>query len=431
MPKKELSILLIEDNSDHADLFLANLELTAYSYARVVHRRTLESGLSTLRAEPIDLLFIDLSLRDSTISETLDHLSSLAAPCPVIVLTSLDDEQTILNVIRKGADDCLPKSELTNTLLERLIQFNLDRWQLKRELIESREAYRDLYHNSPNMLCSVDTKTRKILTCNQTLAEKLCCSREKIIGREIFAIYHPDSLSDVRKSFDSFLETGVVNNAELQLMRRDGEKLDVLLNVSSVRDKHGEIIHSQSTWIDITERKCAERQLHYMQRLSRLIIETVPDLLWLKDIDGVYLVCNPRLEQLYGVLEDEIIGKTDYDFVDQEQADFFRKNDLIAADAGRSVINEEWVTFASDGTKVLLQTTKTPLSFEDGAVAGILGIGHDITELHEAAEKSESASRAKSAFLSNITHELRTPLNAILGYTQILLRDGTLTDKQR
>lgn len=431
MPEKEPSILLIEDNPDHADLFLANLELTAYRGARVVHHRTLEGGFATLKVDPFDLLFIDLSLRDSTISETLDQLSSLVAPCPVIVLTSLDDEQTILNVIRKGADDCLPKSELTDTLLERLIQFNLDRWQLKRQLVESREAYRDLYHHSPNMMCSVDAKTETILTCNQTLAEKLCYSREELEGREIFAIYHPDSLPDARKAFDSFLETGVVNNAELQLKRRDGEKVDVLLNVSAVRDKNGKILHTRSTWIDITEKKSAERQLHYMQRLSRLIIETVPDLLWLKDIDGVYLVCNPRLEQLYGVSEDEIIGKTDYDFTDQEQADFFRKNDRVAADAGRSVMNEEWVTFVSDGAKVLLQTTKTPLIFEDGSVAGILGIGHDITWLHEAAEKAEAASRAKSAFLSNITHELRTPLNAILGYTQIFLRDGTFTAKQR
>ncbi|MCI5124814.1 MAG: PAS domain S-box protein, partial [Candidatus Electrothrix sp. AR5] len=263
------------------------------------------------------------------------------------------------------------------------------------------------------------------------MAEKLCYSREELEGREIFSIYHSDSLPDARKAFDSFLETGVVNNAELQLRRRDGEKLDALLNVSAVRDKNGKIIHTRSTWIDITEKKCAEKQLHYMQRLSRRIIETVPDLLWLKDIDGVYLVCNPRLEELYGVSEDEIIGKTDYDFVDQEQADFFRKNDCVAADAGRSVMNEEWVTFASDGAKVLLQTTKTPLIFEDGAVSGILGIGHDITELYGAAEKAEAASRAKSVFLSNITHELRTPLNAILGYTQIFLRDDTLTAKQR
>jgi PAS domain S-box-containing protein len=431
MPEKELSILLIEDNPDHADLFLANLELTAYSNARVVHHSTMGNGLATLRACPFDLLFIDLSLRDSTISETLDQLSSLAAPCPVIVLTSLDDEQTILNVIRKGADDCLPKSELTDTLLERLIQFNLDRWQLKRQLVESREAYRDLYHHSPNMLGSIDARTRRVLNCNQTFAETLGYTREEILNRKITDFYHPDCHEAFSQIFIQFLDKGAVNNEELQLRRRDGRRIDVLLNVSAVRDDEGRILHTRSTWIDITEKKVAEKQLLYMQQLNRLIIETVPDLLWLKDIEGVYLACNPRVEQFFGRLEPDIVGKTDYDLIENEQAKKFYERDQQAVIAGTAVVHEEWGTFAIDDSKVLLETIRTPLLYEDGMVAGVLGVGRDITERYEAAEKAESASRAKSAFLSNITHELRTPLNAILGYTQILLSDGMLTDKQR
>ncbi|WPD22261.1 MAG: PAS domain S-box protein [Candidatus Electrothrix scaldis] len=428
--KKELKILLIEDNPDHADLFLANLELTVYSDAHVAHQWTLEEGRTQLRTKTFHLLFLDLSLKDSTISETLNQISSFGACCPVIVLTSLDDDQTILNIIRKGADDCLPKSELSDVLLERIIHFNLDRWQLKQELVQSREAYRDLYHGSPNMLASVDARTRRVLTCNQTFADVLGYTREDVVNREITDFYHPDCHPKFSKVFERFLQEGVVSNEELQLRKRDGRRIDVLLNVSAVRDHEGNILHTRSTWIDITEKKSAERQLHYMQCLNRLIIETIPDLLWLKDNDGVYLACNPRFAQLYDLTEKEIIGRTDSDLVDQEQADFFREHDKLAIDAGKTVMSEDWVTFASDGSKALLETTKTPLFFEDGAVAGVLAVAHDITDRYEAAKKAEAASRAKSAFLSSITHELRTPLNAILGYTQVLLRDSTLTEKQ-
>uniref|UniRef100_UPI0040578576 response regulator n=1 Tax=Candidatus Electronema sp. TaxID=2698783 RepID=UPI0040578576 len=431
MPDQPLRILLIEDNEDHADLFVANLSLTAYAGAEIVRHDALRDGEEELRRRHFDLLFIDLSLKDSTIPETMSRLRELGRRCPAIVLTSLDDRRTILEIIRKGADDCLPKSELNDILLERIIHFNLDRWRLRQQLISSEASYKDLYHNSPNMLASVHAETGRVLNCNQVLADKLGWTRAEIIGRDIFSLYHADSQAAARNAFAKFQATGMVRNAELRLLRRDGKALDVLLNSSAVRDEQDEIIHSRATWIDITEKKTAERKLHHIQRLNRLIIETIPDLLWLKDADGVYLACNPRLEQFFGAPEAEIVGRTDYDFISKEQADAFRERDCQAADAGRSLTNEEWITFAADGRKMLLETTKVPLFDEESRVTAVLGIGHDITERHEAAQKAEAANKAKSVFLSNMSHELRTPLNAILGYTQIFLGDESLTPRQR
>jgi PAS domain S-box-containing protein len=432
MPEQPLNILLIEDNPDHADLFLANLSLTAYAHAQVVRQETLRGGQAALADGQFDLLFIDLSLQDSSIAETMTQLRDmgLSCGCPVIVLTSLDDRSTILDIIRKGADDCLPKLELNDTLLERIIHFNLDRWRLRQQLLRSEEAYKDLYDNSPNMLGSVDVATRKVLTCNQTFARKTGYSMEEIIGRRIDEFYHPDCLEHFQKVFASFLRTGVIRNAEIKIRRKDGAVIDVLLNVSAVRDEQGNILHTRSTWIDITEKHAAERELQHIQQLNRLIIDTIPDLLWLKDADGVYLACNPRFEEFFGAPEAEIIGRTDYDFVSKELSDAFRMYDKKAATARKTLVNEEWVTLA-DGKEILLETTKAPLIDDDGSLAGVMGIGHDITERHEAAQKIEAASRAKSVFLSSMSHELRTPLNAILGYTQIFLNDESLTDRQR
>jgi PAS domain S-box-containing protein len=430
--RKTLNILLIEDNDDHADLFAANLALTAYASSQVVRHEALRSGVAALTSGSFDLLFIDLSLRDSGIAETMNWLEELAAYCPVIVLTSLDDRRTILEIINKGADDCLPKSELNDVLLERVIHFNRDRWRLKQKVIKSEEAYKDLYHNSPNMLGCIDVKSRRVLSCNKTFADKLGYSRpEDLIGRVVYDFYHPDCFDRHNKVFEKFLITGIIRNAEMQLRRRDGAVIDVLLNASAARDEKGEIISTRSTWIDVSERKAASRKLKEMQRLNRLIIETIPDLLWLKDADGVYMSCNPRVEQCLGAPETEIVGKTDYDFMLKEHADVCREGDLQTIRSGKPQMWEEWVTFASDGKKVLLEVIKVPLFDEESRVIAVMGIGHDITERHEAVQKTEAANRAKSVFLSNMSHELRTPLNAILGYTQIFLGDETLTPRQR
>jgi len=112
----------------------------------------------------------------------------------------------------------------------------------------------------------------------------------------------------------------------------------------------------------------------------RNLIEAIPDLIWIKDPNGVFLNCNPSFERLYGAKEKDIIGKTDYDFVDKRLGDFFRKHDCQAMEAGKPLINEEWLTFAEDGYRGLFETIKTPVRDAKGTIVGVLGVSREITE---------------------------------------------------
>lgn len=145
-------------------------------------------------------------------------------------------------------------------------------------------------------------------------------------------------------------------------------------------------------------RRQAERQLQREEKLHRDLLNTIPDLVWLKDPDGVYLSCNTMFERFFGASERDITGKTDYDFVSGELADFFRQHDKMAIAAGVPSHNEEWVTFAADGHRALLYTTKTPMYDAEGKLIGILGVGRDITQLRQAEDAlRESESRLRYA----------------------------------
>ncbi len=130
----------------------------------------------------------------------------------------------------------------------------------------------------------------------------------------------------------------------------------------------------------------SEMELKKQRGFLKTLINTIPDLVWLKDPDGVYLACNERFEQFFGATEQHIVGKTDYDFVDAELAESFRMHDRRAMANNGPSVNEEWIPFASDGHRELLETTKTPMLDDDGALVGVLGIGHDITQSRESEE---------------------------------------------
>ena len=129
------------------------------------------------------------------------------------------------------------------------------------------------------------------------------------------------------------------------------------------------------------------RQLEAERIRLRTLVNTIPDLIWLKDPEGVYLACNPMFERFFGAKEVAIVGKTDYDFVDRVLADLFREHDLKAMSAGGPSVNQEWVTFADDGHRALLETIKTPMRDGAGKLIGVLGIARDITANHQYQEQ--------------------------------------------
>lgn len=125
----------------------------------------------------------------------------------------------------------------------------------------------------------------------------------------------------------------------------------------------------------------------------RTLLDTAPDLVWMKDADGVFLACNAQFEKLLGAREANIVGKTDYDFLPREMADFFRDHDRRAAANGGPSINEEEVVYAVDGRRATLETIKTPVYDAAGRLVGVLGIGRDITERRRQEQRLALAAR--------------------------------------
>ncbi|MFZ2889340.1 bacteriohemerythrin [Sulfuricurvum sp.] len=154
---------------------------------------------------------------------------------------------------------------------------------------------------------------------------------------------------------------------------------------------------------NVHDRRLSETRLKYERGFLKTLINTIPDLIWLKTPDGLYLNCNPRFEALFGAKESEIVGKTDYDFVSKELADFFRHHDRNVMETNSTNVNEEEVTF-SDGHIEFLETTKTPMKDESGNLLGVLSVGRNITE-RKLAEKLLQEQKEEFETIFNISRD--------------------------
>ncbi len=130
----------------------------------------------------------------------------------------------------------------------------------------------------------------------------------------------------------------------------------------------------------LSELSLTNLRLHESRGQMETLINALPDPVWLKDAEGTFLACNRAFGRMLGAPAEDIVGKTDYDFISAELADFFRQKDREAIAAHGPQVNEEWLHHAERGQPVFLETIKTALPGADGDPIGVLGIGRDMTE---------------------------------------------------
>jgi len=180
---------------------------------------------------------------------------------------------------------------------------------------------------------------------------------------------------------------------------------------------------------DRTDRKLAANKLAESKKMLELVMNSIPQFIFWKDCNSVYLGCNENFAHVAGLNSaSEIAGKTDYDLAwNKEEADSFVEYDKRVMSSGIPEYHIIEPQLQADGKRAWLDTNKVPVFDESGIVVGILGTYEDITErkqaeleLLNAKERAEESDRLKSAFLQNMSHEIRTPMNAIMGFSSLL-----------
>lgn len=272
--------------------------------------------------------------------------------------------------------------------------------EVENKLRISEEKYRGIFENAIEGIFQT-TPEGKVITANTTFASMYGYGspQEMIetvtdIGKEVYV--NPEDRARFKKMCE---EQGSVEGFEEQVYRKDRGKAWVSLNARAVRDENGNTLYYEGTIEDITQRKEMEDALRRSEERYRTFIDTTSDGVFLKDHQLRYAIVNKMFRRFFNKTEDEIIGKTDFDWRSKKDAEGARRIDLKSLRTSSISITEEVVnnriyeirTFAVN----LGETSK-----------GIGGFVRDITER----KKTEEELKIKSLNLEEVNAALRVLL---------------------
>jgi PAS domain S-box-containing protein len=197
------------------------------------------------------------------------------------------------------------------------------------------------------------------------------------------------------------------------------------------------------TYTDMTDHVAAQDALARKEAQLRAVVSNIPDRVWLKDIDGVYLMSNPAHWRHFGKREQDFVGRTAHEVFGKQFGDRQRVTDLKAMGMDQPLLFEEERAEGGPGARHV-EVVKVAIRDESGACLGLLGIARDITQRKRAEEAliaskeaAQAAEQAKVEFLANVSQEIRAPIEEVVGTSESLIatrldaRQRELADKIR
>jgi len=306
-----------------------------------------------------------------------------------------------------------------------------DRKQAEEALMQSESKYRTLVENIPQKIFLKDRNSIYV-SVNQNYARDLKISPDEIAGKADYEFYPRELAEKYRQDDKIVMESGEPTEIEERYIH-EGQETWVNTVKTPVRDKNGNVAGILGIFWDISDRKKAEEALRTSEQKFKDLTETTPDWIWEVNKDGVYTYVSPKIKDLLGYEISEVLGKTPFDFMTDEDAGKIGKTFKEIVNNKEPIYKLENTNRHKDGHLVVLETSGIPVFDEKGELKGYRGIDRDITERKEAEEKLKEAMEIKSSFTSMVSHELRTPLAAIKEGIGIVVdgMTGPITDEQK
>lgn len=409
-----IRLLYAEDNPQDVDLTCMHFAQEAPEF--IIHVvDSAASCLDQLGQHAFDVLLLDNHLPDADGIDLLARLRAAGQRLPVVMVTGVGDDETVARALRAGASDYVSKSGDYLDGLPVLLRALVSRHQEK-SLLDTSDSLRDqrilyiepnemdveltLAHfasHAPRLNLHVTSSCVDALNLlTQANGFDLVLTDLRVPGMDALEFIHRAKSNQINLPF--VVITGKGDEATAVALLRLGasdylvKRENYLVQLphaiehalhrfrldQSTRRLQRELMALNSA----LEAKVTQRtgELHDMQARLRATFDAIPDLIWQKDCSGRYQACNSAMERLLGRTQANVLGQTDVDLFDADQALTIQAQDQQAIDAGQAVIQTLQLSIAGTDRQVWYEVLNTPMRNDQGELVGLLGVARDMTE---------------------------------------------------
>lgn len=213
---------------------------------------------------------------------------------------------------------------------------------------------------------------------------------DEVMGKpvnEVFDSRYSDGMSK-EIAFRQLLEHGSWTS-ELIQHHKDGQEIHILASTVLFKDDEGVPFGIVSVNHDISESKRAQLALAEDRNLLRTLIDSLPDYIYVKDLNHRTLLSNIARARSFGMTPEETLGKDDYDLYPPDLAAQFHADEDNLFHAGKPLIDRIERTVGLEQEMIWASTTKVPLRSLGGEIVGLVGVTRDITERKRTEEALE------------------------------------------
>lgn len=281
---------------------------------------------------------------------------------------------------------------IISMMLCMVVYDTLARIRMKEELEDSEGYLRTVIEEAPMGIMIEDGA--KTIIINGMFEKMVGRSKSELEKLKWEDYTHPDDIAEDKKQFARML-SGEINGYTLdkRYLKPDGSVVWARMTIATLRIRgrnQGQhlcmvqeitdtVLYREDLKRSEAKYKALYQEYEAKQALLVCLLNSIPDMIFYKDVSSRYLGCNRAFEKYTGLKEDDIIGKSIYDLYDKNIAEWYRESD-VGAIHGREPQKVEEYVITPDGSIVFFDTVKTPYYDTAGNVLGMVGISRDINE---------------------------------------------------